>query len=48
MNRESHSDVVNISDYKEFNHENFKEAFKKVFELTGYIDHYKKMMDSAN
>ena len=44
INRESHSIGQNIFDIKEFNYEDFKEAFKLVFELTGYEDHYKRMI----
>ncbi len=44
INRESHSDLTNISDYKDFDLNKFKEAFKKVFEETKYEDHYKKMI----
>ena len=44
MNRESHSKGQNIFDIKEFNYDSFREAFKKVFEIEGYIDHYNKMI----
>ncbi len=44
IDRESHTDPPNISDYKERNLEHFKEVFKKVFEVTGYKEHYEKMM----
>ena len=44
INRESHSLGQNIIDFKEFNYEDFKEAFRLVFEEAGYINHYKKMM----
>ena len=44
MNRESHSKGQNIFDIKEFDYSSFREAFKKVFEIEGYIDHYNKMM----
>lgn len=44
MNRESHSKGQNIFDIKEFNYDSFREAFKKVFETEGYIDHYNKMI----
>lgn len=44
INRESHSDLTNISDFKDFDLNKFKEAFKKVFEETKYEDHYKKMI----
>src|SRR5574344_277652 len=43
INRESHSDNINIYDMKEFDYDSFYEAFKAVFELTGYGDHYKRM-----
>lgn len=43
INRESHSLGQNIYDYKEFNYEDFKEAFEILFEVTGYKEHYKKM-----
>ncbi|MCH3916934.1 MAG: AAA family ATPase [Spirochaetia bacterium] len=44
MNRESHSKGQNIFDIKEFDYCSFRSAFKKVFEIEGYIDHYNKMM----
>lgn len=44
MNRESHSKGQNIFDIKEFDYNSFREAFRKVFEVEGYIDHYNKMM----
>lgn len=44
MNRESHSKGQNIFDIKEFNYDSFRDAFKKVFEIEGYIDHYNKMI----
>ncbi len=44
MNRESHSKGQNIFDIKEFDYSSFRSAFKKVFEIEGYIDHYNKMM----
>ena len=44
MNRESHSDGQNIFDIKEFDYDAWKEAFKLVFEKTGYKEHYKRMM----
>ena len=48
MNRESHSDATNISDSKEINTERFKQAFKEVFEQSGYKSHYEKYMGSDN
>ena len=44
MNRESHSKGQNIFDIKEFDYDSFRAAFQKVFELTGYEEHYKRMM----
>jgi wobble nucleotide-excising tRNase len=45
MHRESHSEAVNISDLKDIDIEIFKEAFKKIFEVSGHIEHYNKMMN---
>lgn len=44
IDRESHSDQTNISDIKEIDVVLFKEAFKKIFEESGNIKHYNKMM----
>lgn len=44
INRESHSVGQNIFDIKEFNYEDFKDAFALVFKENGYDEHYKKMM----
>lgn len=44
INRESHSLGQNIFDIKEFNYTDFKDAFELVFKVSGYEDHYKKMM----
>lgn len=46
MNRESHSKGQNIFDIKEFDYGSFREAFKKVFEIEGYIEHYNKMISA--
>ena len=46
MNRESHTDRINISDYKEFDQDIFQKAFKKVFEVSGHIEHYKKYYEA--
>lgn len=45
MNRESHSKGQNIFDIKEFDYDNFKEAFRMVFEIEGYSEHYQKMIN---
>lgn len=44
MNRESHSKGQNIFDIKEFDYDSFRDAFKLVFEIEGYPEHYQKMM----
>lgn len=44
INRESHSLGQNIYDYKEFNYDDFVEGLRLLFVLSGYEDHYNKMM----
>lgn len=44
VNRESHSLGQNIFDIKEFNYQDFKDAFAALFKVTGYESHYKKMI----
>lgn len=44
INRESHSISQNIFDIKEFNYDDFYEAFKLVFTLSHYEKHYLKMI----
>lgn len=44
MDRGSHSNTTNISDYKEINHDHFREAFRLVFKENGYEHHYSKMI----
>jgi wobble nucleotide-excising tRNase len=44
INRESHSLGQNIFDIKEFNYQDFKDAFAELFKVTGYENHYKKMI----
>lgn len=45
VNRESHSLGQNIFDIKEFNYQDFKDAFAELFKATGYEDHYLKMIE---
>ncbi len=47
IDRESHSDQTNISDVKEINVSLFKEAFKLIFEESGNIKHFNKMMEDS-
>ena len=44
IKRESHSDPTNIYDNKDFNYGIFRDAFKKMFEVSGYKKHYTKMI----
>lgn len=44
INRESHSLGQNIFDYKEFNYQDFRDAFSQLFKIAGYEAHYKKMI----
>ncbi len=44
INRESHSLGQNIYDFKEFNYNDFKDAFCTLFKVAGYEAHYKKMI----
>jgi len=44
VNRESHSLGQNILDYKEFDYDDFREAFRLVFKEAGYEEHYKRMI----
>lgn len=46
INRESHSLGQNIFDFKEFNYDDFREGLRLVFEVTGYSEHYEKMVSS--
>lgn len=44
INRESHSIGQNISDFKELNYNDMKEAFGQLFIIAGYKEHYEKMI----
>jgi wobble nucleotide-excising tRNase len=44
VNRESHSDAINLTDFGEIAPEHFIERFKQVFFKTGFGEHYEKMM----
>ena len=44
INRESHSDSTNISDFKEIYPQVFKNAFKQIFQDFWYIEHYNTMI----
>jgi len=44
INRESHSDIENAFDMKDFNHDNWMQCFQDVFEKTGNKEHYEAFM----
>jgi wobble nucleotide-excising tRNase len=44
INRESHSIGQNIFDFKEFNYDDFRDAFACLFKVAGYEAHYDKMI----
>ena len=44
INRESHADAINITDFGEIDPGRFLEKFRKVFKKTGFIQHYNNMM----
>ena len=44
ISRESHSDMVNLTDFGDIDTGRFLEIFRQVFVRTEYDDHYKKMM----
>ena len=44
INRGSHSDIVNISEFKDIDTSKYQVLFKKIFEKTGFEDHYASMM----
>lgn len=44
INRESHSDSINLTDFGEINPETFVERFRDVFIKTGFESHFEKMM----
>jgi wobble nucleotide-excising tRNase len=48
INRESHSDSINVNDFEGIDVEKYIEKFKQVFEQTGYSDHYYQMMGFDN
>jgi wobble nucleotide-excising tRNase len=48
IDRESHSDQTNISDVKEIDVNLFKDAFKMVFQESGNLKHYEKMIGDEN
>jgi wobble nucleotide-excising tRNase len=47
INRGSHSDIVNISEFKDIDTGKYQVLFKKIFEKTGFVDHYNAMMGIA-
>jgi wobble nucleotide-excising tRNase len=45
ISRESHSFGQNIFDFKEFDYDDFRAGLQLIFEVTGYPEHYKKMIN---
>ena len=48
INRESHSDSININDFEGIDVDKYIGKFKQVFEKTGYPEHYYNMMGLDN
>lgn len=44
VNRESHSDAVNLTDFGEIQPSHYVDRFRQVFVRTGFEEHYEKMM----
>lgn len=44
VNRESHSDAINLTDFGEIVPAHYLERFRQVFVKTGFEEHYEKMM----
>jgi len=44
INRESHSDAINLTDFGAFDPTRFVEKFRAVFKRTGFEEHFHKMM----
>lgn len=44
VNRESHSDAINLTDFGEIEPAHYIERFRQVFVRTGFEEHYLKMM----
>ncbi|WP_267899572.1 AAA family ATPase [Pseudomonas protegens] len=44
VNRESHSDAVNLTDFGEIVPSHYVDRFRQVFVRAGFEEHYEKMM----
>lgn len=47
VNRESHADAVNLTDFGEIEPAHYVERFRQVFVRTGFEEHYDKMMGAV-
>jgi wobble nucleotide-excising tRNase len=47
VNRESHSDAINLTDFGEIVPAHYVERFRQVFVKTGFEEHYDKMMGAV-
>ncbi|MFV1874080.1 MAG: AAA family ATPase [Oleiphilus sp.] len=45
INRESHSDIINITDFGDIDTHRFLEVFKQVFDRTHFEEHHELMLD---
>ncbi|HHC6894090.1 TPA: AAA family ATPase [Vibrio parahaemolyticus] len=48
INRESHSDSINLVDFEQINAEKYIQKFKQIFVETGFEEHYNSMMGNEN
>ncbi|ANW27370.1 hypothetical protein BA953_21895 [Vibrio coralliilyticus] len=48
INRESHSDSINLVDFEQINAEKYIQKFKQIFVETGFQEHYNNMMGIEN
>ncbi|MFI3246830.1 MAG: AAA family ATPase [Ferrimonas sp.] len=48
INRESHSDSINLVDFERINAEKYIKNFKQIFVATGFEEHYNSMMGIKN
>lgn len=45
INRESHSDSINLVDFEQINADKYIQKFKQIFVKTGFEEHYNSMME---
>lgn len=47
LNRGSHSDAINLSEFKNIDPQRYQEMFRSIFEKTGFLQHYEAMLEKA-